>query len=294
MSNLKVTIWNVEHGTSIYVVTPNGKKVFLDCGSSSEFSPALEVNSSYEKKKLDYLVISHPHQDHITDLQNLDEKFRIKVLSKNKKISKDVMKEDNPNVFDPPNDEIIGKYFELKDRFTHDVAWEDDPSNPAWGNGCTFHTFYLDDPSLGVNNLSVVTFIEFGGEVILYGGDMEEKGWLELLKKDSFKRHLKKTTILIASHHGNDSGYCMEIFEYFTPKITIFSAGKYVDDNGRNKYLNQTKEEGMLIRNQNGEYEKRWILTTRNDGHIQVVVYPLGIQEPKISIHPNQSVSLMH
>jgi len=292
MSNLKLTVWNVEQGTSIYVVTPNGKRIFLDCGSSSEFSPALEVNSSYEKKKLDYLVLSHPHQDHITDLQNIDEKFKIKVLSRNKKISKDVMKEDNPDVFDPPNDVIIGKYFELSGRFTKDIDWDDDPSNSTWGNGCTFHNFYNDDTSLGVNNLSVVTFIEFGDETILYGGDIEKEGWLELLKSENFRRHLKKTTILIASHHGNESGYCEEIFEYFTPKITIFSAGKYVDDNARNKYVNQTK--GMTVRNQSGDDENRLILTTRNDGHIQIVVYPLGILEPKISLHSSQSVSLMH
>jgi competence protein ComEC len=291
MSNLKITVWNVERGTSIYVVAPNGKKVFLDCGSSSEFSPALEVNPDYETKKLDYLVISHPHQDHITDLQNIDDKFNIKVLSRNKKISKDVMTEDNPDVFDPPNDVIIGKYFELPERFTHDVEWENNPSNPTWGNGCTFHTFTNDDISLGVNNLSVVTFIEFGDETILYGGDMEEKGWLEMLKKENFRHHLKKTTILIASHHGNDSGYCNELFDYFTPKITIFSAGSYVDDNARNKYENHTK--GMTVRNQSGYEENRLVLTTRNDGHIQIVVYPLGIQEPKISLHSNQ-VSLVH
>ncbi|MCY4492095.1 MAG: MBL fold metallo-hydrolase, partial [Thaumarchaeota archaeon] len=117
MSNLCVTVWNVEHGTSIFIVTPNGKKVFLDCGSSSEFSPALEVNPK-NKKKLDYLVISHPHRDHIIDLENIDLQFKIKVLSRNKKITPDVMRDDNPDIFDPPNDTIIDKYFEISDKFT--------------------------------------------------------------------------------------------------------------------------------------------------------------------------------
>ena len=290
MSNLITTIWNVEHGTSIYSVTTNGKKVFLDCGSSNEFSPALAINSNYEKKKLDHLVISHPHQDHITDLRNIDEKFKIKVLTRSKKINEDVMKDDNPDVFEPPNDEIVGKYFELLKRFTKDVDWSEDPSNPTWGNGCTFHSFYNNDTELGVNNLSVATFIEFGNETILYGGDLEEKGWQELLKRDSFKNHLKKTTILVASHHGNSSGYCKDIFDYFTPKITIFSAGKYIDENARTKYANHTK--GMKVRIKNGGEEERWVLTTRNDGHIQMVFYPYRIMEPKITVNSYNQVQI--
>ncbi|MCV0367238.1 MAG: MBL fold metallo-hydrolase [Nitrosopumilus sp.] len=282
MTNLLVSVWNVEHGSSVYAVTPNGRKVFLDCGSSSEFSPAKEVNSTYEKKKLDYLVITHPHRDHITDLEFVEEKFNIKVIRRNKKITKDVMLKDNPDVFDPPNDKIIERYFKLSDRFTKNVEPDEDPSNPSWGNGCTFHSFNNDDKELGVNNLSVATFIEFGSETILQGGDLEEKGWLELLKDKEFREHLKKTTILLASHHGNDSGYCKELFDYFTPKITIFSAGSYVDDNSRKKYEAHTK--GITVRSLSRGNEDRWVLTTRKDGHIKIVAYPDTSMEPKITI----------
>jgi len=281
LSNLRITVWNVEHGTSIYAVAPNGKKIFLDCGSSSDFSPSLAVNSEYGKKKLDYLVISHPHRDHITDLENLDEKFQIKILERNTTITEDVMRKDNPDVFDPPNDEIIGRYFDLAKRFTKDVTPENDPSNPSWGNECTFHTFRNRDASLGVNNLSVITFVQYGGQTILYGGDMEEKGWLEMLKKSDFTDKLRETTVLIASHHGNDSGYCGELFDHFTPKITIFSAGKYVDDNALAKYESQTS--GIKVRNKHGEEKLRRVLTTRKDGHIDMVC-TLGNLSPKITL----------
>jgi competence protein ComEC len=282
MTNLIFTVWNVEHGSSVFVQTPNGRKVFLDCGSSSGFSPAKEVNSTSEKKKLDFLVITHPHQDHITDILNIENRFKIKVLRRNKVITKDVMLEDNEKVFDPPNDKIIEKYFELADRFVDDVTPENDPSLPTWGNGCTFHSFNNNDLKLGVNNLSVATFIHFGNETIFQGGDIEEKGWLELLKNNDFKEHLKKTTILLASHHGNDSGFCKDLFNYFTPKITIFSAGSFVDDISRKKYEVNTK--GMIVRKRSGSEEKRWVLTTRHDGHIKMVISPTGDIEPKITI----------
>ncbi|MCY4491923.1 MAG: hypothetical protein OXC46_10780, partial [Thaumarchaeota archaeon] len=97
--------------------------------------------------------------------------------------------------------------------------------------GVFFTHFVIMTFSLGVNNLSLVTFVEFAAETILYGGDVEEKGWLELLKNYEFITNLKKTTILIASHHGNDSGYCKDLFKYFRPKITILSTGKYDNSN---------------------------------------------------------------
>lgn len=281
MSNLKVIIWNVKQGVSIYAVAPNGKKVIIDCGSSDDFSPACDINPKHEKKKLDYLIISHPHQDHISDLLEIDKKFNVVVLSRNKKIDKKVMRNNNPDVFSPPNKTYIDKYYEYDERFTKKVEGDNSPSNTSWGNGCTFHVFYNDDnKNLEVNDLSVAVFIRFGKQTILYGGDLQEKGWKELLKQKEFCEFLSKTTILIASHHGNDSGYCAEIFEHFTPDIIIFSAGKY-KDHAISKYKNHTQ--GRMCRKQNGEEENRYVLTTRNDGHIQMVIYS-DATKPKITI----------
>lgn len=278
-----MTVFDVEHGTCIYLQTPNGKKALFDCGSSSEFSPALYLNDTEEKKKLDYLVITHPHQDHITDLANVDEKFKIKVLSRNKKLTREIMKNDNPDIFEPPNDVIIGKYFELGERFSEDIGWENNPRNPIWGNGCTIHTFNNDDTSLEVNDLSVIAFVQFADQVILYGGDLKENGWLELLKNQDFVKLLKKTTIFVASHHGNDSGYCSDLFSYFTPTITIVSAGRYRDHDATSKYDDVT--EGMNVHSKSNGSIQRKVITTRNDGHIHVVISPDSSIPTKITIN---------
>lgn len=281
MSNVVVKVWNVEHGVCISIQTPNGRKAILDCGSSDSISPASEINSTVEKKKLDYLLISHPHQDHITDILELDKRFDIKVLSRNKLIDENKMKDDNPEVFDPPNDKFINKYFEISKRFTEPVSQENDPSNTQWGNGCTIHSFSNDDKSLEVNDLSMVGFVVFYNETILYGGDLKEKGWLEILKQEKFREFLKKTTIFIASHHGNESGYCEEIFKYFKPKVTIFSAGRYKDF-AIKKYEEKTK--GITVYKRSGGTDNRLVLTTRNDGDIDLVLYPSSSLEPTIRI----------
>jgi len=268
---VKMKIWDVEHGVCIYIETPNKKRALLDGGSSSNFSPAIYLHEDLKIKKLDYLLISHPHDDHIRDIENIDYYFDIKVLGRNKKIDKEVMKEDNSKLFTPPNDKRITKYFEIDKKFTEPVKDEEKPSDPRWGIGCSIKYFKNDDKSLSVNDLSLATFVNFGHERILYGGDLEEKGWLELLKNENFKEYLAKTTILIASHHGRDSGFCSEIFKYFTPKLTVVSAGKYTDSDATSRYDEVTT--GMKIKSMKRGEEKRKVVTTRKDGHINITIY---------------------
>lgn len=280
MKSLKVRVWDVKHGTCISAETPNGKNVIIDCGNSDGVSPACHINPGAEKKILDYLVISHPHQDHIKDILNVDEKFDAKVLRVNSKITKNAMKQDNSGVFDP-DDEYINKYYEYAEkRFPDTVSYDESPRNPLWGDDCMFYSFSNNDGDLSVNNLSVATFIEFGNQVILYGADLEKEGWNELLKQEKFCKHLSKVTIFIASHHGNDSGYCSEIFEYFTPTITIVSAGKY-RDNTISKY--DKLATGMTVYKPNGDKDDcRKVLTTRKDGNMDLILYPSA--DPKITI----------
>ena len=281
MSNLIIKIFDVGAGLAIYVKTPNGKKIFLDCGGTSELSPAHIINPSDDKISLDYLVISHPHLDHISDIINVSEKYNIDVLRRNKNLDAETMRIDNP---DAEDNECLKKYFSISDKFTKTVKGDESPKNESWENGCTFHTFNNLDTNLCVNDQSVVTFIDYGHTTILCGGDVEEKGWDELLKNVSFLEYLKKTSILIAPHHGNDSGYNKKLFGYFTPKITIFSTDSPENTVGE-KYRDNT--EGLEVRTKNGK-ECRKILTTNNDGHMKIVVTSKN-EDPTITINLDES-----
>ena len=163
MSNLIIKIFDVGAGLAIYVKTPNGKKIFLDCGGTSELSPAHIINPSDDKISLDYLVISHPHLDHISDIINVSEKYNIDVLRRNKNLDAETMQIENP---DGKDNECLKKYFSISDKFTKTVKGIESPENESWGNGCTFHSFNNSDTNLCVNDQSVVTFIDYGHTTI--------------------------------------------------------------------------------------------------------------------------------
>ncbi|MXX20763.1 MAG: MBL fold metallo-hydrolase [Cenarchaeum sp. SB0661_bin_35] len=272
-------VWDVGDGAAIYVKTPNDKHVVIDCGASDDFSPADYIKSTLGVSTINGLVISHPHKDHINDILKIKEHWdkvnEIKLLMRNKEIGKELLIESNNDLKD---DKYVKGYYELADSFNGG-----NPSKEYLDFGGLERKYFLNTntdekpDSSTINNLSVVTFIKFGADVVLYGGDMEEYGWKEILGKDGFKELLKKTTIYIASHHGHKSGYYADIFEYFQPKLTIIPGNKRDDDDDATGEYDE-KTEGMSI---DGKDEK--VLTTYEDGHIHITLYDDG--EPKVKLN---------
>jgi len=75
---LRVIVFNVERGFCAFVRSPNNYGLLVDCGSSSKFSPVKYIieNECQNLTKLNdrylaYFVVSHPHDDHISDIKRV-------------------------------------------------------------------------------------------------------------------------------------------------------------------------------------------------------------------------------
>ena len=64
-----MTVWDVQLGLAIHVKAPNGKYIVIDLGTGA-------YNTSPLRKRMfdniAYMVITHPHLDHISDILNFD------------------------------------------------------------------------------------------------------------------------------------------------------------------------------------------------------------------------------
>lgn len=67
-----MTVWDVQLGLAIHVKAPNGKYIVIDLGTgtyeSGNSAPIL-------KRRFDniaYMILTHPHLDHISDILNFD------------------------------------------------------------------------------------------------------------------------------------------------------------------------------------------------------------------------------
>lgn len=273
MGYLLMVVCNVGHGNCIPVLLPSSgptsKTALLDCGGDENAEEASKYLKALEVKTLDYLVISHPHLDHIRNIVSLKRDFSPNVLVRNRIITEQKIKDENSEVFQT-HENIIQTYVDMDRSFVYPVSSSNDLTNPLLSNGAHFVNFCNSDKDLNLNNLSLVSFIVYDNHVILHSGDLEEQGWKKLLEKPDFCDMLKKTTVFIASHHGRESGYCADIFNHLKPIITIISDGRFGDTSATSRYTTVTK--GMNITKKDGSQESRKVVTTRNDGFIYVTI----------------------
>lgn len=271
---LEVVFWDVQHGSATYIKTPNGTHIVQDLGTGSyefnnkEFSPLLHLKNKYEVNQLDHVIITHPHKDHIDDIMNFD-KLSPRVLSRPNHLSKDeIMK----NVREEDKYQFE-KYFQIDKRYSSPVESGSDPSLPMNNGDVKIQTFIPNSCSLSnINNHSIVTVLSYADSKVVLTGDNEPPSWKELLEKDNFKNAIKNADILLAPHHGRDSGFYSELFDYFKPKLTIISDGHVCDTSATDRYSKIST--GWTVHHKsNGKEEKRNCVTTRNDG---VIVLKLG------------------
>ncbi len=111
--------------------------------------------------------------------------------------------------------------------------------------------------------MSLVTAIDVGGLRILIPGDLEVAGWRRLLERSAFRVELQGVHLFVASHHGRRSGYCVEVFEYCSPEIVIFSDSsvQHASQEAANLYYQHAR--GAQFSG-----KTRYVVSTRLDGEM--------------------------
>ena len=266
---LRLIMWNVQHGSAALIQTPNSKLIAIDLGAGDGFSPLRYLQS--KGIRLDHVTITHPHMDHIDDILHFDS-LAPKTLLTPKHLTENDIRGGNPK----PSQEAerkIRKYLEIRGRYSNPVGPQDYVDSPHNNGGVSIKTFSPSRSSTAnLNNHSVVTTLEYGDVKILIPGDNEEPSWNELLDRRDFIREITGTHVLVAAHHGRESGFHGPLFDHFHPLVTLISDGRTVDTSATSRYTNVTQ--GWQVRRRNGTKQERKCLTTRNDGHIEVTVTP--------------------
>ncbi len=274
---LEMIVWDVQHGNAIYMKTPNGMNFMFDIGTGSysggqEFSPLRYLKTRWGMDTLHYLVISHPHADHISDIKNMFELDLMAEVLLRPHVDESLIWNSNQEKFR----EIIDKYLELSRRYTKDVSEEKNPIIPKNNGGVRISHFIQHKKGVSnINNHSVVSIVEYNDEKIILPGDIESPGWEALMENNDFLEAIEGTTIFVASHHGRESGFYKEIFEYFTPDIVIVSDGRFSNTSVTDRYRRYSNGFNVKSRS-NGNIKTRYVLTTRKDGVIYIRINEEG------------------
>ena len=255
-------VWDVELGLAVHIEAPNGKYIVIDLGSKDGVSPT----RSLWNKDIGYMVITHPHHDHFSDINNASMFARPDVLWRVKAYSRDELMV-GVREYEMAN---FRKYCDFCESYYGTLTPDDDPTTASPFDGLTaqvFSTNYCDKSNK--NNFSAIVVLKLGNAKIVVCGDNEKESFELLMDRDSFKTAVKDAYALVAPHHGRESGYYEEFVSLVNPYLTIISDTARGATSVTERYDAKTK--GYSVYNCATRYsEQRKCLTTRKDGNIKV------------------------
>lgn len=222
-SILEVTFIDVGQGDSA-LITCEGHSMLIDGGTQNSGEKVIEILNKKNIKNLDYLVISHLHEDHYGGLINILPKLSSieKVLSNSTNIIESNGDSDSTQTTTRAFDKLE---YELK-------LLGKNITVPKTGE-----TFKLGDAIIKIvynenneNNDSLVLLIEHGDNKFLFTGDIEYQ--TQKIISEQYNQNFP-IDVLKVPHHGaysnskNKNNEGLYIFlKTFNPKFSVISVGK--------------------------------------------------------------------
>ncbi len=259
-----MTVYDVQLGLAVHVKAPNGKYIIIDLGTGTYESGNQSPLLKRRYDNIGYMVITHPHLDHIDDILKFDINAPTTL-----RLASDITKDEVMHGVRDCDRDKFEKYCKINDRYSSPVSPTTDPTNPDNYGGlsiCTYSTSVCSKDNF--NNFSIITVFDLSDCKLVVCGDNEKESLDVLMNRDSFKNAVRNADVLVAPHHGRESGYQDDFISLVNPSITIISDTAKSDASAVDKYTNKSR--GWAVWDRNRESSTRYCLTTRNDGNIQV------------------------
>lgn len=195
----------------------NGKNLLIDAGNRDDGDVVVSYLKAHGVEKINYVIATHPHEDHIGGMVDVIKKFPIEKFYA-PKITTDTKTFEN--MVDALQDKDLkintakaGVDLNLGDNIECDFL---SPTSSSY-----------DD----LNNYSSVLKITYGSTSFLFMGDAEKLVEKQLINS---KADLS-CDVLKVGHHGSSSSSSKDFLDKSHPKIAVISCGKDNDYNHPHK-----------------------------------------------------------
>jgi competence protein ComEC len=234
---LLVHFIDVDQGDAI-LIQFNDKNLLIDSGPENK--KALSYLKRQKIKKLDYVVATHPHDDHIGSMSSIIKNFNVGKFYAPKVISNTDAFKDMVSTLNQKQLKISSITSETKLYLNKDLYCYIIPTNLNYDN---------------LNNYSLIIKIVYGNTSFLFSGDAEVLREEEILNKG----YNINADVIKIGHHGSKSSTSQKYLDEVNPKVAIISCGK------GNDYGHPHKETLLKLK-------EKGIITFRTDVHKTVIL----------------------
>ena len=217
--SLIVRFLGVGQGDAILISLPDGGSMLIDAGPKKAGADVVSTIEDLGVKKLDYVVFTHPHEDHIGGALAVLKAFDVGQVVMPRTSHTTQTYEDLLTA-------IAGKDLTITEAEAGKVLIEEDNLR-AWliGPGRTFED---------LNDMSAVLALKYGDRTFLFEGDAGEEAEEAMTLSSSVQ--IPRTDVIKVAHHGSSSSSSKVFLELVSPTTAVISVG------AGNDYGHPTKE----------------------------------------------------
>ncbi len=254
-SDLKIYFFDVGQAESI-LITNNGHNMIIDAGNNEDGPKLVEyIKNELHITKFDYIISTHPHEDHIGGIDNIIKNFEIDNIympdvTTTTKSYEDVLKaiEKKKLQITIPK---IGETFQMEE--------------------CVFEIIYTGTDEEDLNGSSIIVRMDYKSTSYLFTADTTYDTEQQILDSNI------DIDVLKIAHHGSKHASSLNFLNKATPKYAIISCGKENDYhyphestlNRIKKFTNDiyvTSELGTIILTSDGNNIQIDYIETDTDG----------------------------
>ncbi len=209
----RLTVLDVGQGDAILLETRTGARMLIDGGPDPDrVLLALDERIPPWDRRLDILVLTHPHEDHVAGLARILERYVVgRVYEPGMRGPGPGWAAWNAELHDGPPRGLLATGARLRlGEVQLSVLWPDPGSVPL----------EPPDTGTGINNVSIVFLGEANGRRFLLMGDVERG-----IDPTLLARGLPRVDVLKIAHHGSATATTQAFVDAVRPRVAVASAG---------------------------------------------------------------------
>lgn len=203
---LTVHYLDVGQADSILIQSPSGKTMLIDAGNNGDSEFIKSYINKLKIQKIDVLIGTHPHEDHIGGMEAVIKAFRIGKIYMPKAAA-------STRTYKNLLTAVKNKNLKITSAVPGKIEFDDDLDVDILAPNSKN---YED-----LNDYSVVVKVTYNNTSFLFAGDAEKVSEEEMINKG----YDLKADVLKVGHHGSKSGTSEEFLRAVSPEYAVISVG---------------------------------------------------------------------